>query len=35
MPFGGYKQSGVGREGGIEGLEEFFETKTVHLPAIG
>ncbi|MGV9863717.1 aldehyde dehydrogenase [Rhodococcus koreensis] len=35
VPFGGYKQSGVGREGGVEGLEEFFETKTVHLPAIG
>lgn len=31
IPFGGYKQSGVGREGGPEGLEEFFETKTVHL----
>lgn len=31
VPFGGYKQSGVGREGGPEGLDEFFETKTVHL----
>ena len=33
VPFGGYKQSGLGREGGPEGLEEFFETKTVHFPA--
>ena len=33
LPFGGYKQSGLGREGGPEGLEKFFETKTVHFPA--
>lgn len=28
-PFGGYKQSGNGREGGVFGLEEFLETKAV------
>lgn len=28
-PFGGYKQSGVGREGGVLGLEEFLEAKAV------
>jgi succinate-semialdehyde dehydrogenase / glutarate-semialdehyde dehydrogenase len=28
-PFGGAKQSGIGREGGHEGLEEFLETKYV------
>jgi len=26
-PFGGVKQSGTGREGGIEGIEEYLETK--------
>ncbi|KFA32784.1 aldehyde dehydrogenase, partial [Xanthomonas vasicola pv. musacearum NCPPB 4384] len=31
MPFGGFKQSGIGREGGIEGLHAFLETKTVYL----
>jgi acyl-CoA reductase-like NAD-dependent aldehyde dehydrogenase len=31
MPFGGFKQSGWGREGGIEGLEPYFELKTVYF----
>lgn len=31
-PFGGYKQSGNGREGGMFGLEDFLEIKTVHRP---
>ncbi len=28
-PFGGYKQSGIGREGGAEGFESFLEIKSV------
>jgi aldehyde dehydrogenase (NAD+) len=32
-PFGGYRQSGVGREMGLEGFEEYLETKTIGLPA--
>jgi aldehyde dehydrogenase (NAD+) len=32
-PFGGYKQSGVGREYGRHGLEEFLETKSLQLPS--
>jgi acyl-CoA reductase-like NAD-dependent aldehyde dehydrogenase len=31
MPFGGFKQSGIGREGGIEGLEQYFESKTIYF----
>ncbi len=30
-PFGGYKQSGMGREGGPEGLDNYIETKTIHF----
>jgi betaine-aldehyde dehydrogenase len=29
--FGGFKQSGIGREGGVEGLEAFLESKTIVL----
>ncbi|GAB3264431.1 aldehyde dehydrogenase [Nocardioides dilutus] len=32
-PFGGYKQSGIGREMGVAGFEEYLETKTVAEPA--
>ena len=30
-PFGGYKQSGNGREGGMMGLEDYQEVKTLHF----
>jgi len=29
MPFGGYKQSGIGREQGHQGVESYMETKSV------
>jgi aldehyde dehydrogenase (NAD+) len=32
-PFGGYKQSGNGREHGVAGFEEYLETKTIGVPA--
>jgi aldehyde dehydrogenase (NAD+) len=31
-PFGGYKESGAGREHGIQGFEEYLETKSIGLP---
>ena len=33
-PFGGIKESGLGREGSRHGLEEFLELKTLHLGGI-
>lgn len=30
-PFGGYKSSGIGRQCGIEGFEQYLETKTIAL----
>ncbi|GAC1311603.1 MAG: aldehyde dehydrogenase family protein [Acidimicrobiales bacterium] len=32
-PFGGYKASGIGRQNGIEGFEQYLETKTLAGPA--
>jgi acyl-CoA reductase-like NAD-dependent aldehyde dehydrogenase len=34
-PFGGYKQSGVGREFGLDGLKEYTEAKHVHIDELG
>lgn len=34
-PFGGYKQSGIGREFGLDGLKEYTETKHVHIDEVG
>jgi aldehyde dehydrogenase (NAD+) len=33
IPFGGYKQSGIGREMGVAGFEEYLETKSIAEPA--
>jgi succinate-semialdehyde dehydrogenase/glutarate-semialdehyde dehydrogenase len=30
-PFGGWKESGIGREGAHQGLEEYLETKYVSM----
>ncbi len=32
-PFGGYKESGIGREHGVAGFEEYLQTKTIGYPA--
>ena len=34
-PFGGYKQSGIGREFGIDGLKEYTEAKHIHIDEVG
>jgi succinate-semialdehyde dehydrogenase/glutarate-semialdehyde dehydrogenase len=34
VPFGGVKESGLGREGGAEGLDEYLQTKYICLGAI-
>lgn len=33
LPFGGYKHSGVGRQNGIAGFEQYLETKSVAWPS--
>ncbi|NMO02133.1 aldehyde dehydrogenase [Gordonia sp. TBRC 11910] len=33
VPFGGYKASGIGREMGVAGFEEYLETKAIAYPA--
>ena len=35
VPFGGYRQSGIGREMGVAGFEEYLETKALARPALG
>ena len=30
-PFGGWKESGIGREGGMEGIDAYLETKYVSM----
>ena len=35
IPFGGVKHSGLGAEGGTEGIEEFLERRVVSMPKPG
>ncbi|RLR17710.1 aldehyde dehydrogenase family protein, partial [Sodalis-like symbiont of Bactericera trigonica] len=30
-PFGGVKESGLGREGSVLGMEDYLEVKTLHI----
>ena len=34
-PFGGYKESGLGKEGGHQGIEDYLETKYVCIGGLG
>ncbi len=34
VPFGGYKQSGIGRELGLEGVKEYTELKHIHVDEV-
>jgi succinate-semialdehyde dehydrogenase/glutarate-semialdehyde dehydrogenase len=34
LPFGGWKQSGIGREGPRNGLEDYLEMKYFHLAGL-
>lgn len=34
VPFGGFKQSGMGREGGLEGLDAFLESQAIYFPGV-
>jgi acyl-CoA reductase-like NAD-dependent aldehyde dehydrogenase len=34
LPYGGFKQSGLGREGGVEGLMGYLEIKTILLDGV-
>jgi acyl-CoA reductase-like NAD-dependent aldehyde dehydrogenase len=35
VPFGGYKESGIGRENGMDGIREYTETKAVYVELSG